>query len=735
MEAHAKELVFLSTPSGVEVALLIALFVLFFALSLLSIRSLNSIPKKAILLSLRVLLFALLALTLLNPAIRVEEYREEKKRLAVLIDDSYSMRLPSEPGGKTRAQAVADFFSKNTGFFDELEGRLNISYYRFSDSLTPASRNDAYNINPMGKTTGIRRALVALADEEKTPPDAVILISDGAENPAGGEAPPLSFPVYTVFALAEGEKKDLWVEDIRAPTVGFLRQPITVEVEIAGRGLDPSGIPVAIYRGQEVITFATTIKDENPARARAIFRITPKAPGREVYTVSIPRASGDMIPENNRKSFVVDTVIDRIRILHIAGAPSWDVRFLRTALKRNPNVDLIAFYILRESNDFVFASQDELSLIPFPVDELFGSELDTIDIVIFQNFLWAPYGMTTLHLHRLKDYVSSGGGFLFIGGEMSSQGTWTPLEEILPVDLDGSSPAAHYKPLPIKAQLTQKGRGHPIMQVVPNRTQNMEGWKELRELDGVSRAVGVKPWASTLLEGSSGEPLLVIGRAGSGRVASFLSDSSWRWGFSISPHTGYHAGFWMRLMRWLIGDPELSDTRVTTEKAVYNPGDVVGASVWILDTKREAPTSRLIRPGGKEEELHLKERGASSFYTKIPVEDEGIYIIEVAPVSEPAAGEPPKEEVPRTLFLVEPPAGEIVGATEDEGMLKRISSETGGRHIKIEDDPRRLRIDPSPKKTLTGYRTEPIWHNPFLFSFLVGIFSAEVALRRLWGLR
>ena len=42
---------------------------------------------------------------------------------------------------------------------------------------------------------------------------------------------------------------------------------------------------------------------------------------------------------------------DKIRVLQVAGAPSWDVRALRQMLKSNPNVDLISFFILRTQDD------------------------------------------------------------------------------------------------------------------------------------------------------------------------------------------------------------------------------------------------------------------------------------------------------------------------------------------------------------------------------------------------
>jgi hypothetical protein len=95
----------------------------------------------------------------------------------------------------------------------------------------------------------------------------------------------------------------------------------------------------------------------------------------------VPVLSDELVPENNRKSFYTDVIINKIRVLHVAGSPSWDVRFLRKALKRNPNIDLVSFFILRDPSDLVFATENELSLIPFPVNEIFGNELPTFDIV------------------------------------------------------------------------------------------------------------------------------------------------------------------------------------------------------------------------------------------------------------------------------------------------------------------------------------------------------------------
>ena len=85
----------------------------------------------------------------------------------------------------------------------------------------------------------------------------------------------------------------------------------------------------------------------------------------------MPVAPNEAVTTNNTRSFVVRVIRDKIRVLQVAGSPSWDVRALRAMLKSNPNVDLISFFILRTQDSISLVPNDEMSLIPFPTRELF----------------------------------------------------------------------------------------------------------------------------------------------------------------------------------------------------------------------------------------------------------------------------------------------------------------------------------------------------------------------------
>ena len=126
---------------------------------------------------------------------------------------------------------------------------------------------------------------------------------------------------------------------------------------------------------------------------RVSFDWLPDHPGTFVFRISTPVLGGEALTGNNEQTFTVKVIRDRVRVLHLCGRPSWDQRFLRAMLRRDPNVDLVSFFILRTETDEQPWNREELSLIPFPTYEIFEEQLRSFDLVIFQNFNFAPYGV------------------------------------------------------------------------------------------------------------------------------------------------------------------------------------------------------------------------------------------------------------------------------------------------------------------------------------------------------
>src|SRR5207244_11172805 len=90
--------------------------------------------------------------------------------------------------------------------------------------------------------------------------------------------------------------------------------------------------------------------------------------------------------ENNRAAFVVNGVRDRLKVLLVSGEPHAGERTWRNILKSDPSVDLIHFTILRPPEKQDGTPIRELSLIAFPIRELFAVKLDDFDLIMFDRY-------------------------------------------------------------------------------------------------------------------------------------------------------------------------------------------------------------------------------------------------------------------------------------------------------------------------------------------------------------
>src|SRR5947207_2054107 len=162
---------------------------------------------------------------------------------------------------------------------------------------------------------------------------------------------------------------------------------------------------------------------------------------------------------NNRAAVVANGVRDRLRVLLVTGEPHAGERVWRNILKSDPSVDLVHFTILRPREKQEGTPIRELSLIAFPIRELFDVKLDDFDLIIFDRYSRRGI-IPQAYIENVVRYVKKGGAFLEAAGP--SFGTpmslfRTPLGEILPTEPTGNVDEEGYKP-----QLSDHGRRHPV---------------------------------------------------------------------------------------------------------------------------------------------------------------------------------------------------------------------------------------------------------------------------------
>ncbi|HWN68203.1 MAG TPA: hypothetical protein VNM90_11245, partial [Haliangium sp.] len=619
----------------------------------------------------------------------------------------------------------------------------------------------------------------------------VILISDGVANGelAGGVGAgalrdflkSLDTRVHTVWTGKSG-LRDVSVARVLADEFAFARTVVRVEAVIRATGYGPRRIPVTLSSDGQVVRQKWVDigppKGENggqtdsqtdgktDSEVSVVFEFTPQRVGKYVYEISTPVAEDEAVAENNRRAFVMRVIRDKIRVLQVAGQPSWDVHALRRMLEENPNVDLISFFILRTQDDFSTVPNDEMSLIPFPTQELFQQELPSFDLIVMQNFEFAPYGIGA-YLENIRSYVEGGGGLVMLGGALSfSSGGYagTPVAAALPVELVDpfGVPGAPARPrpgsdgatgpgdplidtAPFTPVLTRAGQAHPITALRYERADNLATWQALPPLEGVNLVARARPEAVVLAEhprlrtrDGAAMPVIVSGEYGQGRVLTVGTDSLWRWGFVAAARPGddgrHYIELWENSIRWLIQDPELRHLHVESDAVEYAPDTPVRLSVRLLD-RDYAPLAggavRVeVRRGTDEAQAEavtsevIQVDDAGRGRTELPRLVPGVYRVTA---SAELGGRP---VTARDIFLVRDVSAELDRPAAQDALLREIAEVTGGTYLgAAEELPRDLPLA-EPRIVRVDRRADvELWSRPMLFFLALLFLGAE------WGLR
>ncbi len=115
-----------------------------------------------------------------------------------------------------------------------------------------------------------------------------------------------------------------------------------------------------------------------------------------------------MTPKQSQR-IQIDVQRDKIRVLTLSGSPAWNYRFLRMAMKQDPLIELVSFVFLRTPTDSVDVPENQLSLIPFPIDDIFLEELKNFDVVVLDDFSHRSY-FNPVYLERVAtSFVTAAG--------------------------------------------------------------------------------------------------------------------------------------------------------------------------------------------------------------------------------------------------------------------------------------------------------------------------------------
>src|SRR6266496_4565929 len=469
---------------GIAFTPLVPSLVLWLALAAIAVIAALLLLGRARGAAVRVTALALILLALANPSFTREDREPLSSVAAVVIDKSPSQNFGERNRETAKAQeALVDSLKTIKG----LEVRV-----------VEAGQAD-------GETDGTRLFGALSSALSDVPIDRVagaFMITDGRVHdiPANAAAVGFQAPVH---ALVTGRKdeRDRRIAISAAPRFGIVGQTQTITYRLDDQGVSGERAKVVVRRDGEVINERTVLSGQT-----VNVDIDIKHAGPNIVEIEASPLDNELTQVNNRAVVAIDGVRDKLRVLLVSGEPHSGERTWRNLLKSDPSVDLVHFTILRPPEKQDGTPINELSLIAFPIRELFDVKLEDFDLIIFDRYSRRGI-IPQAYIENVVRYVQKGGAFLEAAGP--SFGTpmslfRTPLGEILPTEPTGNVDEEGFKP-----QLTDLGRRHPV-------TEDLSGAGKPGETPGWGRwfrQVQARVHrGTTIMNGDHAQPLLVLDR-------------------------------------------------------------------------------------------------------------------------------------------------------------------------------------------------------------------------------
>ncbi|MEP6689993.1 MAG: hypothetical protein ABJD07_02485 [Gemmatimonadaceae bacterium] len=704
---------------------------------------------RVVLALLRAAAFALILVCLFRPMMVLSAAVPRQNVLAVLIDDSRSMQIADR--GTARGADVAKTFAATGPLMTALGEKFILRLFRFSanaDRVTSLTE-----VTDAAPETRIGPALDRVHDDlTGTPVAGVVLVSDGADNarPAPG-APTLDdqlralrargMPVYTVGVGREAFARDIQVSRVEAPKTVLKGSALVVTVIVTQHGFKGSTVPLVVEDSGRVVSTQDVALGADGEMAPIRVHVPAATAGARLLTFKIPVQTGEMVQQNNAQSAVITVLDRRAKILYIEGEARSELKFVRSAVADDPNLQVVTLIRTAENKFLRMSVDDSLELVtgfPKSREELFkyrGIILGSVEASFF----------TVDQLHMLADFVSErGGGLLALGGRRAlAEGGYagTALADVLPMQLE-TPRAGESTFVELKVELSPTGARYAATQIAGSEAKSTERYKTLPPLSSVNTIGRAKAGAIVLLSGvpvNGGDrrPVMLWQRYGRGKAIAFPVQDAWLWKMQADVPVGdkAHETLWRQTLRWLVSDvPGQVDILTANEHVL--PKEPVTLRAEVRDAihvkmNDAQVVAHVVAPSGARKDVAMEwtvDRDGE-YRASFTPEERGMYAVQVVATSngKPVAGD--------TAYLrSDESQAEYFDAEMRAPLLRRIAGETGGRFYTLETAASLPKDVVYTKSGTTEIQRMDLWDMPAIFLVVVLLLGCEWAYRRARGL-
>jgi uncharacterized membrane protein len=596
-------------------------------------------------------------------------------------------------------------------------------------------------------------------------PAAVVLITDGQHTgkddarAAAREAQERGVPLLVVGTGDPSRPRNLRVANVFVRPQVWQDEPFEIDAPIAAEGIDVPEVRAELVEqrvgdndaaigGGTVVQTVQVPLPRAGERPRAQFSHTPREAGRYIYTVRIEPLADEQSEDDNQYSSPIVKVLSRekVRVLLVAGAPTWEYRLVQKLLARDKTI-VVSCWLQTLDEERAQEGTRLITRLPVTKDELFYYDV----VMLFDP---NPQEFDQAWIELLKQFVGEhSGGLLFMAGPKHSGRLLTgprtaEFSKVLPVsfgDVGALEVAAllstNQRAWPLK--VVPANADHPTMRFYPERQETLQRWETLPGVFWSFPSKDAKPTAQVLLEHSDptlrsvegSRPLLVAGRYGSGHTLYLGFNGTWRWR-RAGRQAEFFDKFWIQAVRYLVEGRSLEGRRrgyVQTERDRYEIGEKVTISARLQDAQfspLSAPkVDAVVQLGSDTPEtvpLLPVANQPGVFEASLTARKTGLHKVRISiPASEAEGG------VIETTYNVDLPSVETNQVWLNKPLLIDLATISGGKYFDVDQIGQLAAAVPDKSEVVeVRSKPDPLWDVRGMLVALVGLLGCEWFLRK-----
>ncbi|MEM7232079.1 MAG: vWA domain-containing protein, partial [Planctomycetota bacterium] len=581
----------------------------------------------------------------------------------------------------------------------------------------------------------------------------VLLFTDGQENAGSAAIAEVArrlgergTPIHVVGTGNPDEPKDIRLVNMDVDEVVLVGDEVSFDISIIADGFEGESRPLRLnLDGVSVDSKNVTLEGGGKKQLERLVYVPRKA-GEITVTAEIEGLGGEVFYENNSITKTIRVLDEKVRVLYLEYKPSWEYRFLKGILVRDPTVEAQVWLY---DADPEFIQESSRGVPPLKRPPVSKQELSRFHVVILGDV--DPRELGPELAGGLKEFVYDGGGVIFLSGRHNNPYRYrdTELYAIFPTEIVDVPLARRMEPVTESwhVELTPEGAELPLMRLDNDPAKNRALWegKDSLGLPPFFRysMVGKAKNSTVVLARHPEERIpntrrrrVILGYMNYGKGRSFFSavDNFWRWRAGVD--NLYTSRFWGQVIRYVAAGRFLGQTpqiSIATDKAVYKIGESVKVDARVFDKNMKPLSDRNVTlyhaaPGREDEvpqavELTLNElKGAGSYEGALTGSTRGLHTLWY--------GSETDRRVVRT-FTVEIPALETRDPRLNLALLQRVARESGGTYHGLADV--KLAIDAirGVSRSQQGLvETDDLWDDSWVLLLLVALLALEWILRK-----